>query len=334
MNRPGQSCPAEYRYAAFDFRIAQSDRVDTAYIVGGLYGNLDALHAILRMQEAEARRGIHVALVFNGDYNWFDTDLHSFRQINQVALESISIRGNVEAEIAAPTGSGCGCNYPTYVNAGYVARSNAIMERLQETAASEIAQRDAIKRLPYYRIIEVGESRVGIVHGDAEMLAGWAFAAERLSPVGKCCSGDAALAELTPTHAIERYFREADVHAFASTHTCLAHARDFTVDGLERLVINNGAAGMPNFANTGFGIVTRISSDPTVPSESLYGITLQGVRYDAVAVHYDTRAWVARFLANWPPGSPAYDAYFNRIVAGPDFDLRDAVGGRVQPSGH
>jgi hypothetical protein len=231
----------------------------------------------------------------------------------------------VEAEIAAPTG-GCGCNYPDYVNPEYVARSNAIMARLQETSRELSAIRTALDALPMSRTIQVDSQRIGIVHGDAEMLSGWSFAAERLSPVGKVCSGDDATPELTPRETLEGYFRDADVTAFASSHTCLAHARDFTVDGRQRLVINNGAAGLPNFAGSTFGLVTRISVDPAVPAESLYGISIGGVRYDALPVRFDQEAWVARFLANWPPGSPAYEAYFNRIVKGPDFEIGDANG--------
>jgi hypothetical protein len=168
------------------------------------------------------------------------------------------------------------------------------------------------------------------VHGDAELLSGWAFAAERLSPIGRCCSGDEASFPLTPRETIDRVFRAADVTAFASSHTCLPHARAFTVDRRERLVINNGASGIPNFAGTTFGLVTRISADPAVAEGSLYGINLGGARFDALPVRFDQRAWVARFLGNWQPGTAGYDAYFNRIVSGPDFTLPDAIGGRVQ----
>lgn len=329
MTEPGQSCPVEYRYSARDFHGVAASDAETVYVIGGLYGNLDALHEILRMRESEAKHGTRVTLVFNGDYHWFDTDAKSFLEITQVALESVAMRGNVEAEIAAPGDAGCGCNYPAYVNATYVARSNAIMARLHATAQQFPSVCDALRALPLHRTIEVGGERIGIVHGDAEMLSGWAFAAERLSPIGKCCSGDEATAELTSRDSIERFFRESGVLAFASTHTCLPHARDFQVDGHDHLIINNGASGLPNFANTGFGLVTRISANPQIPKDSLYGITIRGVRFDALAVRFDQTRWLERFLGNWRPGSPAYDAYLQRILIGPDFDLRDAIAGRV-----
>lgn len=323
-------CPIEYRYSATVFRRAPSLVADTVYVVGGLYGNVEALHEILRMQEAEARAGRRVELVFNGDHNWFDVDEESFREINQAALAGTSIRGNVEAEIAKPSDGGCGCNYPDYVNAEYVARSNAIMRRLQRTASAFHDIRRSLGALPMTRTIEVGGERIGVVHGDAELLSGWSFAAESLSPNGRSCSGDEATAELTPRETIDRIFRDAGVTAFASSHTCLPHARDFDVDGRSRLIMNNGASGIPNFTNTTFGIVTRISSDPAVPRESLYGITMGGARFDAMPVRFDSRKWLDRFLANWQPGSPGYEAYFNRLVGGPRFEVHDAVAGSVR----
>jgi hypothetical protein len=323
------SCPIEYRYRAADFNEEPSFHADTVYVVGGLYGNVPALHSIRAMQAREAARGTSVSLVFNGDHNWFNVDAASFREVNEAALESVSIRGNVEAELAAESESGCGCNYPDYFNAEYVARSNAIMARLQVVARDFPAERKALAALPLHRTIGVGPARIGIVHGDAESLSGWAFAADRLSPISKSCSGDAPNGALTPLESIERFFRDAGVHAFASTHTCLAHARDYLVDGVPRLIINNGAAGLPNFRGTTFGLITRISVDLKVPRESLYGFEIAGVRFDALPVEFDQAQWVAQFLANWPPGSPAHVAYFGRIVNGPDFDLRDAVAGRV-----
>ena len=101
--------------------------------------------------------------------------------------------------------------------------------------------------------------------------------------------------------------------------------QDFCVDGRRRLVINNGAAGLPNFKDSTFGLLTRISSRPEVPSESLYGTTLDGVRFDALPIPYDMAAWLKRFLANWPVESPAHEGYFERIAQGPDFSIERAI---------
>lgn len=324
------ACPLEYRYGAAAFRSARTDRVHTAYIVGGLYGNTQALNAIEHMQAAEAKAGTRVSLVFNGDFNWFDTDADSFQRVNTAALNGLSIRGNVEAEMTSALDEGCGCNYPDYVNAEYAERSNAIMRLLRARARQHPNLCAQIDQLPFIRVLLIGNSRIGVVHGDAQSLSGWDFAAERLSPIGKCCSGDAATTTLTPETLIEDVFRRADVHAFASTHTCLPHAKDYTVDGIDRLIVNNGAAGMPNFQGTDFGLITRISENPAPPPDSLYGINLNGLRYDALPVRFDTERWMTTFLNNWPVGTPAHDAYYQRIVNGPDFRLEDATAGRVQ----
>lgn len=318
------SCPIEYRYRATDFAVAPSLAADVVYVVGGLYGNVEALRTICALAAQEGAR-----LVFNGDHNWLNIDRAGFAEVNERVLASTAIRGNVESELDSPIGTGCGCNYPSYVNAEYVDRSNAIMDRLRMVAAEFPALRSSLVALPRFRTIAVGAARIGIVHGDAESLAGWGFAAERLSPIAKCCSGDDASGELTPAATIERYFRESTVDAFACTHTCLAHARDYTVDGRARLIINNGASGLPNFAGTHYGIVTRIAADRRAHPQGLYGIDVAGVRFDAIPVHFDHAAFVARFLANWPAGSPAHTAYFDRIRHGPNFDLADAVAGRV-----
>ena len=341
MTETAAGCPIRYRYPSSVFRGAASLSADTVYVVGGLYGNIEALHEILRMQAAEQRDGNPVALVFNGDHNWFNTDANSFQEINATVLDHVAIQGNVEAEIGVLGGGDCGCGYPSYVNAAFVERSNAIMAKLQAVAADFPTLTRRLGELPMTRTIEVGDRRIGIVHGDADTLSGWGFAAERLSPVARCGSGkvgdggrggDVASVELTPASTIERMFRDAGVCAFASTHTCLPHARDYIVDGIDRLIINNGAAGMANFANSTFGVITRISAQPKMPHSSLYGVNLGGLRFDAVPVHFDHAAWKEKFLINWTPGSPAYESYFERIVDGPDFAPVDAVAGRVRLS--
>ena len=88
---------------------------------------------------------------------------------------------------------------------------------------------------------------------------------------------------------------------------------------------NNGAAGMPNFTDTRFGVITRISLLPS-PHPRLYGGTIRGVYLDALAVQFDTRGWEQEFLTQWPPTSPAYSSYFRRIVHGPDYAIEQARG--------
>ena len=89
-------------------------------------------------------------------------------------------------------------------------------------------------------------------------------------------------------------------------------------------VVNNGAAGMPNFSGTRFGVVTRIATTPS-PSTPLYGLARDGVHIDALPVHYDHDAFLRRFLARWPDGSPAHASYYGRIMRGPDFTPAQAA---------
>ena len=329
INGEGAICAPQYRYAPSTLRDSPVSQAHTAYVIGGLYGNVFALREILHMQQVEGRAGNPVTLVFNGDHNWFDIDAASFNEINATVLKHTAISGNVECAIAAPDDIGCGCDYPSYVNSQVVDWSNEIMTQLRRTATDfpDIVRRLGV--LPMSRILCVGGQRIGIVHGDAESLSGWSFAAECLSPVAASCSGDAPSGQLTSERDIEAFFRAADVLAFASSHTCLPHARDFSVDGSQRLIINNGAAGMANFAGTTHGVITRISVDPTPPLDSLYGVAIADIRFDALAVHFDASAWIAHFARVWPAGTPAHLSYFDRIKNGPNYAREQAVSGNV-----
>jgi hypothetical protein len=114
------------------------------------------------------------------------------------------------------------------------------------------------------------------------------------------------------------------VDIFASTHTCLAALRDFALPDARLTVVNNGAAGMPNFSCTTCGVITRIAATPS-PQQPLYGLARNGVHIDALAVDYDNAAFVDRFLKRWPERSPAYASYFQRITGGPDYTIAQAA---------
>ena len=89
------------------------------------------------------------------------------------ALAHDALQGNVEAEFgSADDDAGCGCAYPESVDAGVVARSNLIHAALKATAARQPAALAQIQALPMFRRYRVGSTTVGVVHGDAESLAG------------------------------------------------------------------------------------------------------------------------------------------------------------------
>ncbi len=115
--------------------------------------------------------------------------------------------------------------------------------------------------------VNVGGCRIGVVHGDADSLAGWRFDVTALDDP-----------ENQPW--IVDSFSEPSVDIFASTHTCLPALRRYPTQTAHGLVINNGAAGMPNFSNLCFGVLTRDRYCPPI-QEVLYGKVHQGVQRSA-----------------------------------------------------
>lgn len=312
-NGAGRSCPLHYRYAPQAMAGAASHRCDVLYVVGGLYGNVPALERIEALFAAE--RGSK-RMVFNGDFNWFNTDPTHFERINRAVLAHTAVRGNVETELRVSDGAnaGCGCAYPAWVGDAVVQWSNQIMQCLRKTAQGFPDIVDQLEALPMWLRVDVGGQRVAIVHGDAESLAGWGFAQEALDdPVQQ-----ARVAELS---------LRAQVDLFASSHTCLPvffrgakHAA-----GVTPIVLNNGAAGMPNFSATGFGVITRIATSPYPGPERVFGLRHAGLYLDALAVHWDTAQWHQQFLAQWPESSAAHQSYWSRIQNGPHYQMNQAV---------
>lgn len=305
--RAGRTCPLRYRYGAAAIAHATTQSTQTLYVIGGLYGNLPALKTVLTMREREN----DARLCFNGDFNWFNVDDDGFVAINQTVLRHDAIVGNVEAEFASPDDdAGCGCAYPENVDAATVTRSNLIHARLKKTAARHPDLLLLIDALPMLRRYCIGDLRVGVVHGDADSLAGWRFDVSALNDASD-----------EPWRAAA--FANADVDIFASSHTCLPALRVFA-DG-NKAIINNGAAGMPNFAGSNFGVLTRISTKPS-PFPSLYGCELLGVHVDALAINYDKAQWTSDFRNNWPPESAAHVSYFERISNGTNYTLPVGAG--------
>jgi hypothetical protein len=312
--QPGRMCPADYRHPPELLHRPPDFAAEVLYVVGGLYGNLAALEAVERLAAAERRPA---TVVFNGDFHWFDAEPEWFGAIERGVAPHRRMRGNVETEVARADdiGAGCGCAYPIDVHDDVVDYSNAIIAALR-AAARQAWMADALGGLPTHHVAEVGGLRIGIVHGDAGSLAGWRFARDALDDP----------ANLPWLRAVRT---RSEVDVFASTHTCLAALRDFKLPGGRLTIINNGSAGMPNFAGTRFGLISRIATGPS-PHEALYGVERDGIHIDAIPVPYDHDAFLDRFLACWPQGSPAHTSYHRRIVAGPGHSVSLATGGTVR----
>ena len=314
----GRVCPASYSYSPSSFARAPELRAEVFYVVGGLYGNRFALAEIERMAKIETAPA---QVIFNGDFHWFDADADAFAHIDDAVARHTALRGNVETELAGDDeANGCGCAYPESVADHDVERSNVILNKLRAVARSVDAVRPGVRArlatLPMHLVAEVGGTRVGIVHGDGWALAGWRFAHDLLHD-----------AEREP--ALSALFEQAALDGFASTHTCLPALKLFDTPLGDRFVVNNGAAGMPNFSNTRYGLITRLGVTP-VPSalvaSRVYGANVAGVYVDALAVRFDARAWDEEFAQLWPETSAAYVSYHHRIVNGPDFSIDEALG--------
>ena len=302
--RPGRSCPRHYRYPPAVFARAADLKAQSLYVVGGLYGNRFALDAVLDLARREG-----ATLVFNGDFNWFNVDPAEFEDVNRTVLEHAALRGNVETEISGEdSGAGCGCAYPEWVGEAEVERSNEILTHLRGTASAYPELRKRLAVLPMHLVAEVGSLRIGIVHGDAESLAGWQFSQEALRErperAGALLAGSS-------------------VDVFACTHTCLPVMQEFDAPRGKALIVNNGAAGMPNFRDTRFGLATRIAGRPS--AHALYGARLGAAVVEAVPLRYDHEAWLAEFDRAWPAGSPAALSYRKRIASGPGYEVEQAV---------
>ena len=299
--KPGRGCPVSYRYDPAVFKRIDL-KVETLWVAGGLYGNRFALERLLELYEREPGSK---ALVFNGDFHWFDREAEDWLHIQAGVEKHLATRGNVETELATPAeGAGCGCGYPEWVDDGTVERSNRILERLRRAVPP--AARERLAALPMHLVAEVGGERVAIVHGDAGSLAGWGFSQE-------------ALATRDGRQVAQAAFDRSQSRIFASSHTCLPVMARFPG---ERVLVNNGAAGMPNFRGTTFGLATRISVSP---GASLYAQRAAGLFVEAVRIDYDAAAWQRRFLAQWPAGSDAHESYYRRIVGGPGYGVEEAL---------
>jgi hypothetical protein len=307
--KAGRMCPADYRYSPRVFDRPAEINADILYVVGGLYGNLAALDSVERLAREEKS---NVTIVFNGDFHWFDAEREWFSDIERRVGAHVAIRGNVETEIARgdDIGAGCGCAYPDTIGDDIVNRSNLILNDLRHVAATCADTPQRLARLPMHLVAKVGDAKVAIVHGDAWSLAGWNFSHDMLDDT-----------EHRPQ--LERLRRDAAIDIFASTHTCLAALRNFSTPNGDLTVINNGAAGMPNFRDSNFGLMTRIATRPS-PHLRLYGSVQGGVHIDAVALEYDNSMFLKGFLDRWPEGSAAHDSYFGRIAAGPNYGVEQA----------
>lgn len=319
---PGRSCPIAYRYTPGDLgREPLVGAYDAVLVMGGVYGNPFALEEGHRMVRAESGEAL---LVVNGDAHYLDAEPDAFGRVADALRGSLHTQGNVEYALAtAEVDVGCGCDYPPYVADEVVETSNAVVSRLVEAAREHPEHRRSLGELPRFVRLQVGDARVGIVHGDLHSLAGWRLALEALEPPDEATRAATGWndrqGEVTDPAQLREWMDAAQVDVLCCTHTGLAYLQS---DG-ESVVVNNGTAGLPAFAGTRYGVATRVATGPA-PADSLYGVQVGGVRVDAVPVRYDHDGWVVLFSHLWSAGT-AGDTYRDRLLHGPSHRLQRAL---------
>lgn len=321
----GRFCPVDYQISPAAFSVANTlVECDVLYVVGGLYGNTEALELIVKAFEAEPAR--HKQMVFNGDFHWFDIGDDEFSTIEKKTSPYLRLRGNVETELARVRASedhdaGCGCAYPDDVADRDVNYSNQIIRILRQTYLrgrtsgkfADLGSLDMTAR------IQVGSAAVAITHGDDESLAGWKLAHNRVKG--------------TINAGLAQRMKARSVDVLASSHTCLpVLCKD---NGLT--VVNNGAAGLANFTSNTAGLITRIAAQEhgfepdiapglvkTLPCAYATQVP-SGLVIEALHVPFNDDLWQQKFLNQWSADSPAYLSYWSRMTTGPRYSITEAM---------
>ena len=179
------SCPIGYRVTPA--HLSASPLLDlkegsSLYVVGGLYGNLQALRFI---EDLTASHSDSPTVIYNGDFHFFDKNRAVFDEVQRkiVGNESafvLATAGNVEKEIASKDSVSCGCDYPEYTDPNVTKRSDAIVGLLKVNAEPHAADLDSLPILRRVALTALDSTKikVGIIHGSLSSLSGWEYAVE------------------------------------------------------------------------------------------------------------------------------------------------------------
>jgi hypothetical protein len=310
----GRVCAADYLIDSSLFAGEPEVTCDVLYVVGGLYGNQEALRAVENLAAGEKGS---VQIIFNGDLHWFDKTADNFERLEELARPYRILVGNVEMELRREheIGVGCGCAYPASTPDAVVSRSNEIHGIMRQSLAVRPDLKMLMQDRPAVMTVLVGDSKVAVSHGDEKLVAGWSCSRESLQ-------------EAQRQEELCWWMTQNAIEVFAVTHTCTAAA--IALDA--GIVINNGAAGMPCFKGEDFGLITRIATNDH--PEALYRARREGLVAEALPARYDKKKFLAWFDDLWPQHSAAAISYRTRILTGPDDMIANALLGGFEVCEH
>ena len=241
-------------------------------------------------------------LIFNGDFHWLNKKKEEFIAVQEFINKHIAIKGNIEDSLSNPKNfNNCNCDYPDYFPPEETIYSNEIFSQLKKTYLLCDEYKNDLNKLDTHFYISIKNGpNVFVTHGDLLSLNGWSFSSQSIREVKK--------------EDFLNFFNLVNADVIVSSHTCLpVFCNAIHRNGEEKLLLNNGAAGMPNFRNKEFGIIIRISSTEFPDEKVLYRKRIKNYFFEAIKLEYANENFVKDFLSNWPFKSPGYKAYFDRI---------------------
>lgn len=97
---PGRSCPTSYLSRPEDLGEPASRSAEVLYVVGGLYGSVATLEAVLARAALE---DAPVLIVFNGDFHYLDVAVDDFRAVAEGVAHTWLRAGTWRLNSAAST---------------------------------------------------------------------------------------------------------------------------------------------------------------------------------------------------------------------------------------
>lgn len=285
------ACNIDYVVNYNNDAVIDCDSFDDIFVVGGLYGNIEAAKKLDQIRKKYPK----ALFIFNGDIHWFDRKFEDFMLVEEMTHYGVKLLGNVEVELIRNDENykGCGCSYPEYVDSDVIERSDRIHSEMRKNLEGKYIL-DEISKRGKFMALCFGGRKIFVTHGDEKNLAGWGLSIVSLKDVKR-------------VEEVSNWMDEKGVDIMAVTHTC--DPALLNNDG--KVIINNGAAGMPNIKGEKYGIITKISKKHD--EESVYGTCVGDVYVEAYPLCYDSEKFERWFESEWPEGSDANLSYMERI---------------------